>query len=612
MNRFSLTADTLALHDFSARSLEDFSGNGFDLSGTHSFREVAPQVFELAPGSDVSRAVRDAALAQTDPCTIEVTGRFYSAPTQQAFVSFTASGETLATNTLWQLGTQNASQLRWLHEHGSGGTDAALASTGATEALPAPGADFYSAGVRYADGTVRLFLNGRQHGAPSVALTAAAGGTSALMRVMLGATSFGLRGIRVRDNALTPAEIAESYAQVMGPDAAPPAVLGKLWVGAPTNTSVTVVARMAGPVAGLALDVSGGVSCAPQDTDADNVARFDLTGLDPDTEYTYALPGGAVAGRFRTLPAASGDPASFTIAFGGDAVVGSAHPVFTAVAALDPLMFIHMGDLHYQNISANSPALFHAAFDDVFASTTQHRLYRTVPTAYVWDDHDYGGNNSDGTAASKPAAAAVYRSRVPHYPLPHATAIYQTWDVGRVRFVMTDQRSEATPDSATDNASKSMLGATQKTWFKDLISNSPGMLIVWVCPRWFANANHTDSWNNFSTERRELVDHIKANAHGRVVVLEADQHTLAIDDGSHVDHATGGGEPLPCFRAAPLDQTVSALGASGSYSHGEFNNRGQFGTMAVADSGGSSIGVTWTGHDSAGTVLTSYAFSVAL
>jgi alkaline phosphatase D len=365
---------------------------------------------------------------------------------------------------------------------------------------------------------------------------------------------------------------------------------------------------MSAPVTALTLDVDGTPS-APQTTDADNVARFDLTGLDPDTEYAFSLPCG-VAGRFRTLPAASGAPASFTIALSGDAVVGSTHAVFNAILAANPLMFLHMGDLHYQNISTNAPASFHQAFDDVFASAPQHRLYRNVPTAYVWDDHDFGGNNCDGTSASKPAAAAVYRSRAPHYPLAHATAIYQTWDIGRVRFIVTDQRSEATPDSATDNSSKSMLGATQKAWFKDLIAASPGMLIVWICPRWFALANHTDSWNNFSTERREIVDHIKANAHGRVVVLEADQHTLAIDDGSHVDHATGGGEPLPCFRAAPLDQTVSAL--AGSYSHGEFNNRGQFGLMQVEDGGGSSIDVTWTGLDSAGTVLTTYAFSVAV
>ncbi|MES2384544.1 MAG: alkaline phosphatase D family protein [Pseudomonadota bacterium] len=606
MNNFDITHSPVALYRFD-RTVEDYSGNGFDLIGTPIYREVEPQVFELAPGSDVRRASFDASLALTGDVTVQVLARMYATPSAHAFASFTASGESLATNTLWQFGPQTAGQFRWLQEFGASGTDATALSSG-LEALPAPGVLFHAAAVRSAN-VIRFYLNGRLYGTASAALTAAAGGTSAVLRVMLGATSFGLQGLKVVASALTAAEIADEYDRTIG---GTPLVLGTLWVGALTDTSATVVARMSGPVTDLRLAVSAGEDTwltDPIATDADNVARFDMTDLAPGTPHTFALPCG-VAGSFRTLPAAAGDPADFTVAFAGDAVLGSTHPVFQAILDTDPDMFIHLGDLHYADIATNSQTLFHAALDSVFASPTQHRLYRSVATAYVWDDHCYGSGNGDGTSVTKPAVASVYRSRAPHYPLAHATAIYQTWDIGRVRFVMTDQRSEATPDSATDNSSKSMLGATQKAWFKDIVANSPDMLIVWICPRWFARANHTDSWNNFSTERRELVDHIKANAHGRVVVLEADQHTLAIDDGSHVDHATGGGEPLACFRAAPLDRFVST--PAGVYSHGEFANNGQFGTMAVVDTGGSAIAVTWTGYDSTGAVLTSYTFSVTV
>lgn len=601
MNRFDLTHTPLALYHFD-RTLDDASGNGFDLTGVATFREVTPQEFELAPGSDPARPVRDTALALTGDITVQVIGRMYATPSAHAFASFTASGESLATNTLWQFGPQTAAAFRWLQEYNTSGTDAAFISTGTNEALPATGVPFHAAAVRQGN-VVTFYLNGRQYGTASAALTAAAGGTTSLLRVMLGATSFGLQGLKIVGSALTPAQIVDEYTRTIG---GAPAPLGRLWVGALTDTSATVVARMSGPAFGLTLDVNGSPTAA-QDTDADNTVRFGLTGLTADTEYVFSLPCGA-AGRLRTLPTAAGYPANFTIAMGGDANLGSTHAVWQTILATDPLMFIHLGDMHYVNIGTNSPALFHAAWDGVFDSAPQRRLYSHVPTAYVWDDHDYGSGNGDSTSASKPAVAAVYRSRVPHYPLAHATAIYQTWDIGRVRFVMTDQRSEATPDGATDNASKSMLGSTQKVWFKDIISNSPGMLIVWICPRWFANANHSDSWNNFSTERQEIADYIKANAHGRVVVLEADEHTLAIDDGSHVDHATGGGEPLRCFRAAPLDQTPSAL--YGTYSHGEYSANGQFGTMEVIDSGGSSIGVVWRGYNSSGTQLTSSSFSI--
>ena len=352
--------------------------------------------------------------------------------------------------------------------------------------------------------------------------------------------------------------------------------------------------------------------------DSDQMVRFDLTGLDADTAYSYQvkLDGTLIgpAGKFRTLPAGapSGTPCSFTCAFAGDAETRSERAVFRAIVDSDPLFFIHLGDLHYENISTNSPALFHAAYDTVLRSRAQAPLYREVPTVYVWDDHDYGANNSDGTSASKPAAAAAYRSRVPHYPLEESTSIYHSFDVGRVRFIVTDQRSAATPNAATDDSSKSMLGTAQKTWFKDLLSNSSGKLIVWICPRWFRQGviAATDSWTGFTTERAEIVDHIHTNCSGRVIVISADLHTLAIDDGTNFDFATSGSEPLPVFQAAALDQ--SPVSGGDTYTEGEFLNFGQWGKMAIADSGGATIDVTWTGHDSTGAVLATLNFSVAV
>ncbi len=351
-------------------------------------------------------------------------------------------------------------------------------------------------------------------------------------------------------------------------------------------------------------------------TDADNVAKLVIDGLAADTEYTYqvlldGVPAQAATGRFRTLPAA-GAAANFTVAFSGDAETGSTRPVFDTIVAKDPLMMIHMGDLHYANIATNTSALFHTEYDRVLASAPQARMLRNVPTAYVWDDHDFGPNNADGTSASKPAAASVYRSRVPHYPLPDATGIWQTWDIGRVRFVITDQRSAASPKADTDNSSKTMLGTTQKAWFKNILSNSAGMLIVWVCPRWFgmpASAG-ADSWAGFTTERAELADYIKANCHGRVIVLSADLHTLALDDGTNHDFATGGGEPLPTFQAAALDKTPATGG--GTYTHGEFLTVGQFGTMSIADAGGATLDFTWQGWDITGAQLVTYTKTVTL
>jgi hypothetical protein len=95
-----------------------------------------------------------------------------------------------------------------------------------------------------------------------------------------------------------------------------------------------------------------------------------------------------------------------------------------------------------------------------------------------------------------------------------------------------------------------------------------------------------------------------------VVVIHADAHALAIDDGTN---HTYGGNAFPTFLVATLDQTVdSTIYGSATYSEGWFNTNGTFGTMAITDSGGATIGVEWTGYDSTGAVLVSYSFSVSV
>lgn len=351
-----------------------------------------------------------------------------------------------------------------------------------------------------------------------------------------------------------------------------------------------------------------------------------VSGLTADTAYSYVVQamGGTDcdrgSGAFRTAP--SPGAASFTIALAGDATNGSNDAVFDSILAEDPLLFIHLGDMHYSDITANTPSLFRAAYDEVLQCPRQGALLANVPTAYVFDDHDYSNNSSNGTATSRPAACQMYRERVPHYPLGDTSStsapIYQSFVIGRVRFILTDQRSAASPNANTDNSSKSVLGSTQKAWWKAEVDAavSAGQMAVWVCPRLFGAPATVgaDNWGGFTTERAELCNYIRDNAPGRVVVLSADMHACGIDDGTNHDFVTGGGsEPLKVFQAAPLDQTpVVDTFHSGLYSEGFSNVNHQYGVMQVTDSGGATISVTWTAKNQAGGTLFSYSFSIAV
>lgn len=382
----------------------------------------------------------------------------------------------------------------------------------------------------------------------------------------------------------------------------------------------TVVARVTDNVSGLRLKVAtdAGFTSPVYGTavaSSGGIAKMTITGLAADTLHYYRVQKDGVdistlTGQFRTKPAAS-----FKCCFASCSQTGSNHAVFDSIRNESPHFFIHMGDRHYNDVADASDAAQREGHERALAQSRQHQLFREVCTYYVWDDHDYGPNDSDGTFTGKNNARRVFRERVPHVTLEQngeADPIYYSFDVGRVRFIVTDLRSEASAKGATDDASKTMLGATQKTWFKDLIENSAGFLLVWVCSRVFhatTSAGH-DSWGGFNTERVELADHIKTHASGRFVILTGDRHQAGIDDGTNCDYATTG-DPLPICMAAPLDQSTNTHGGA-TFSGGVSSGNGQYGIMEITDGGGASITVDWTLKNSGGTTLDTESFVVAL
>jgi phosphodiesterase/alkaline phosphatase D-like protein len=384
-----------------------------------------------------------------------------------------------------------------------------------------------------------------------------------------------------------------------------------VWSGGVTARSAVVKARVSrgGMPVRLVVIRGGDPAATPEVHDSravdSGVASFELARLDSSTRYQYrVVVDGAppLDGTFRTFGVG---PSSFRVAFSACAETGSTSSIFDAIRAAQPDLFIHTGDIHYEDITGNDPERFRRAFDSVRASPSQSRLYRSVPIAYTWDDHDFGGNNSDASSAAGPAALAVYRQFVPHYPLDAgaSTAIHQAFSIGRVRVIMTDSRSQRT-SSWTAPEARTMLGAAQLQWLKDELSAAAtAPLVIWVnTVPWIAKPGPgSDNWGSYALERRVIANHIGTlGLTRRLIMLSGDAHMAALDDGTHSNYATGAkrGEPgFVVMHAAPLDRWTSMKG--GPYSHGVSRQRGQFGVLDVADDG-RNLKVELSGRDRAG------------
>ena len=427
------------------------------------------------------------------------------------------------------------------------------------------------------------------------------------------------------------------------------------WLGAVTDSSITIKAKLNNKVKEGKnyiqvfyhhSDLSSSnkeLNKVGADSISDRIATFNLTDLREDTVYHYVI---IADGRrypregtlqFKTVKV--GQPYNFAIACSSCAggTLGqffsygvSNSKVFDAIAQykykanghsnLD--LFIHMGDLHYRNdlptIGLKESYLddYRHNYDLVMNQTRQRNLYQNIPLAYIWDDHDYGTNDSDGSYNLKYVASEAYRERVPYYPLVEELnvaegrgAVYQSFVIGRVRFIMTDSRFHQNSLATVDSPDGTILGNEQREWLFDRFirakqqqENNREGLIIWVNSiPWIAppTDSSTSSWNQFYRERSQIADFIKQNNINKLMMISGDAHMLAIDDGrsgTANSYAKGGGGSFPVIQAASLDSRSSFKGGlynGGKYiidskvksKNGAIPGKGQWGLLNFNDDG---------------------------
>lgn len=369
------------------------------------------------------------------------------------------------------------------------------------------------------------------------------------------------------------------------------------------------------------------------------VAKVDITGLQPDTRYWWKVEHNGTpesdTGTIETMPS-SNTPASFRIGLSGDSGLSPSTPGVGSVLAANRISnhviyseiadravaenwkaFIHMGDEHYYDLSTDNHGIvggasqqnFRRSYSDVLLQPNQQKLSRSVNFIKMVDDHDFLGNDSNGSSntALRSNWAAVYREREPHYPLADPTdgAAYFSILIGRVLLIVTDSRYYSSPNLWPDDAEKTMWGEAQKTWLAATLATTAAKFVIFVTSRQWLRTYGEDTWSVFDTERQEIIQLLDGlDWSSRMCMVYADRHAFHLQKQ---DHQFGG---FPVLTAAPLD----ASGGSPliDYPDGIPDQPGdshsQYGTVDIEDDG-ESIKVTLAGWRS-GALLDSHTFTV--
>lgn len=250
---------------------------------------------------------------------------------------------------------------------------------------------------------------------------------------------------------------------------------------------------------------------------------------------------------FKTFP--SPDAAqefSFVVLTDASTSIKHAPQTFVNAGAENPAFVILGGDFpHGKSLTieekrANFKAIYSPATSPSIASFVR-AILRQYPVAHVWDDHDFGPDNSDKTFALKNESLQVLSEYFPTYPMSRY-GDWQKFRYAQTEIFMLDSRSQRDPNSDPNTLTKSMLdgdhlGADgQWEWLTQGLKESTARWKFIFSPVAFnPTTKPEDDWAVFPAERRRLVEYIQQNHITGVVFLTGDVHIGAIDNGTHSD-----------------------------------------------------------------------------
>jgi phosphodiesterase/alkaline phosphatase D-like protein len=163
--------------------------------------------------------------------------------------------------------------------------------------------------------------------------------------------------------------------------------------------------------------------------------------------------------------------------------------------------------------------------------------------------------NGDAEAVAEKPSGAEAGTATSNYPVKYFRATH-----GDAEIFCLDLVSYRSPLAAVDDASKTLMGANQKAWFKAYLSASTATFKIISSSKatWRHTNGTNDTWDEFETERAEILDYIAAQEITGVVWMCGDRHyphviALRTADGDAYDHTAVVACPASVVISGTLD-----------------------------------------------------------
>ncbi len=288
---------------------------------------------------------------------------------------------------------------------------------------------------------------------------------------------------------------------------------------------------------------------------------FDFTGLQPGHQYNVlvSIEGWKTQSRatFATQSDTSVKDLSFVLGscafmntgFSRLAFPGNSTNIYNSMRRQPNDFMLWLGDnvYYFSPKHYNSMAGMFMRNINVRKSFKRYKIFLTAMPQYaIWDDHDFGPNDSDKRWALKDSALAVFKSFWPNtYPeQPQLNGNYFSFRYYDAEFFMMDDRYFRDPPG---DSSAAFLGETQLVWLKNKLQLSDATFKFIAIGTQVLNENHFgETYMHYPKEREDLLNFIASNNIKGVIFLTGDKHYSEICRKDH------NGYPIIDFTCSPL------------------------------------------------------------
>ncbi|ANH70745.1 hypothetical protein ABE85_19850 [Mitsuaria sp. 7] len=269
----------------------------------------------------------------------------------------------------------------------------------------------------------------------------------------------------------------------------------------------------------------------------------------------------------------------FRVAFGSCAKQSKPQPIWRAIGAAKPDLFVFLGDNLYAD--ARDEATLRQRYAEFMAVEPLQAFRRSTRHVAIWDDHDFGDDDEGADYPLKQLSQQLFCdawNEPADSPRRRADGIYQSYvfeALGkRIQVILPDLRFNRTMLTADPSLKSSyaamvlraklsgqpmtgwyvpdarpeatLLGEAQWTWLEAQLRVPADVRLIGSSVQFAADGSGWEGWANFPRERARLVELIRTTRAEGVVFLSGDMHyaemsSVAVDGGYPLWDATSSG-----------------------------------------------------------------------